>query len=98
MREAGGGQFEDSVTLRKLLGFSETPFDIPEEILWNRKFPIELDTTPQIDFSDFCTTLKEEFANETNGATRTLAGKILAKISLHSDKVIGGSADLSVSN
>ncbi len=92
---------EDAKKFRKSFGFSETPFEIPNEILWKRKksevvireeeYKVDKDKLHKI-----INKLKNGFIQSSVAtSTREPCGIVFGELCQHFPNIIGGAADLS---
>lgn len=95
---------EEARALRRRFGFSEEPFDIPSEILWPRstssfRQSMSVEGIDTAELRDAVDELKKGFIETPERkSTRELGGIVLDKLCSRFPEIIGGSADLSISN
>ena len=97
--------FDDAKSMRKDLGFPESPFSLPEGILWKKEAGkvgiVKKQVTDNFEnkLHESINLIKKSFIdNPVKKSTRYFGGYILGKLCENFEFIIGGSADLSESN
>ena len=90
---------EDAKKFRKSFGFSETPFEIPEKILWDKAEITSLPTEYKIaedELRQIINQIKQRFIHSSSvTSTREPCGIVFGELCQHFTNIIGGAADLS---
>ena len=90
---------DEAKEFRKDFGFSEMPFEIPENILWKKAentIQMKNDCLDSKKLHSLINTIKADFVkSKTNTSTREPCGIVFGELSKHFPNIIGGAADLS---
>ncbi|MBQ3945550.1 MAG: transketolase [Alphaproteobacteria bacterium] len=90
---------EDAKKFRKSFGFSEKPFEIPPEILWQKSEIVVPETDCNLDkekLHKIINNIKNDFIQSLCAtSTREPCGIVFGELCQHFPEIIGGAADLS---
>ena len=90
---------EDARKFRKSFGFSEKPFEIPSEVLWEKSEIGAPETEYRLDadkLHNIINELKDKFIKSPNKtSTREPCGVVFGELCQYFPNIIGGAADLS---
>ncbi len=90
---------EDAKKFRKSFGFSEKPFEIPREILWQKSEIVVPETDCNLDkekLHKIINNIKNDFIQSPCAtSTREPCGIVFGELCQHFPEIIGGAADLS---